>query len=227
MYTLMIFGLLGFHCAEKEAAKQNSESAAQKDKVVEKKDEAVEKAIGTLSLMEVDEKATLQKENIQKALDGLKASGTMSNKDMLNGKKVSEYLSAKHPELLPEGSTFRWKYKRVRNTEESPTAQRESFILKNKASELEMKNAIIAWGADGTSYIAIELTQKSGKVFAQITKDNVGKRLAIMHDEMVLTAPAIRSVINGGRIAIDVGGKVPDESVKENKWLLQKLMPNK
>ena len=216
MYSLVIFGFLVFQCVEKESVNQNLESPAQQDK-----------AIGILRLREVDEEATSQKEAVQKAIDDLKASGTMSNKEMLNGTKVSEYLSTNHPELLRAGSAFRWQYKRGQGADEASTAERESFILKAQVLEIEIKEAILAWGANGASYISIELTQKSGKDFAQITKDNVGKRFAIIHDEMVLTAPVIRSVINGGRIAIDAGSKVSDKSGKENKWLLEKLISNK
>ena len=59
---------------------------------------------------------------------------------------------------------------------------------------------------DGTAAVEIELDQAGRKRFAQITKDNIARRIAIVlyrnGKQSVLTAPVIRSEITGGRIQI-------------------------
>ena len=50
-------------------------------------------------------------------------------------------------------------------------------------------------GPSKTPMIAIELTANGRKAFAELTRQNIGKRLAIVVDGKLLTAPIIRSEI--------------------------------
>ena len=51
-------------------------------------------------------------------------------------------------------------------------------------------------------YVSLDLTGRGGKVFGQLTEKNVGKRLAIVLDEVVRSAPVIREKIMGGSAQI-------------------------
>lgn len=51
-------------------------------------------------------------------------------------------------------------------------------------------------------YVAIELDSKGAKRFAKITEDNIGKKLAIVLDNTVYSAPVIQVKIPGGRAQI-------------------------
>ncbi len=51
-------------------------------------------------------------------------------------------------------------------------------------------------------YVSIDFTSKGGRVFAKITEDNVGKRMAIVLDDVVRSAPVIREKILGGSAQI-------------------------
>lgn len=51
-------------------------------------------------------------------------------------------------------------------------------------------------------YVAIELNARGAKVFDDLTAHNVGKRMAIILDNTVYSAPVIRERISGGRASI-------------------------
>jgi len=51
-------------------------------------------------------------------------------------------------------------------------------------------------------YVAITFNSMGAMAFAQLTSDNVGKRLAIVLDDRVYSAPVIREKITGGRAQV-------------------------
>ncbi len=51
-------------------------------------------------------------------------------------------------------------------------------------------------------YVSIDFTSKGGRVFATLTEANVGKRMAIVLDDVVRSAPVIREKILGGSAQI-------------------------
>jgi preprotein translocase subunit SecD len=51
-------------------------------------------------------------------------------------------------------------------------------------------------------YVALTFNSMGGMAFANLTSDNVGKRLAIVLDDSVYSAPVIREKITGGRAQI-------------------------
>ncbi|MGI6680397.1 MAG: protein translocase subunit SecD [Bdellovibrionota bacterium] len=54
----------------------------------------------------------------------------------------------------------------------------------------------------GQPEIALTFTSEGGRTFYRITSNNVGKRLAIILDNVVYSAPVIRDAIAGGRASI-------------------------
>ncbi len=66
-----------------------------------------------------------------------------------------------------------------------------------------VKNAQVRIGGNfNEPYVSLDLTSRGGKIFAGITAKGVGKRLAIVLDEMVRSAPVIREKILGGSAQI-------------------------
>ncbi|MCF8055594.1 MAG: protein translocase subunit SecD [Desulfocapsa sp.] len=51
-------------------------------------------------------------------------------------------------------------------------------------------------------YVSIDFTSRGGRVFAKLTEENVGKRMAIVLDDVVRSAPVIREKILGGSAQI-------------------------
>ena len=54
----------------------------------------------------------------------------------------------------------------------------------------------------GSAYVGIEFNEEGSKLFAEITRDNVGKVLAIILDGVVISAPVINEEIDNGLAAI-------------------------
>jgi len=54
----------------------------------------------------------------------------------------------------------------------------------------------------GEPYVSISFDSRGARVFERITGDNVGKRLAIVLDDKVYSAPVIRDKISGGKAQI-------------------------
>ncbi len=66
-----------------------------------------------------------------------------------------------------------------------------------------VKNAQVRIGGTfNEPYVSLDLTGRGGKIFANITEKSVNKRLAIVLDEMVRSAPVIREKILGGSAQI-------------------------
>jgi SecD/SecF fusion protein len=66
-----------------------------------------------------------------------------------------------------------------------------------------VKNAQVRIGGQfNEPYVGIDLTGRGGKVFANLTEQNVNRRLAIVLDDVVRSAPAIREKIMGGSAQI-------------------------
>ena len=53
--------------------------------------------------------------------------------------------------------------------------------------------------------VGVELTPAGGKRFEEATAANIGRRIAILVDGMVQTAPRVLSPITGGRLSISMG----------------------
>lgn len=66
-----------------------------------------------------------------------------------------------------------------------------------------VKTAHVRIGGDfNEPYVALDLTDRGGKIFAKLTEENVQKRLAIVLDNIVRSAPVIREKIAGGHAQI-------------------------
>lgn len=66
-----------------------------------------------------------------------------------------------------------------------------------------VKNAQVRIGGTfNEPYVSLDLTSRGGQVFAQLTEKSVGRRLAIVLDEIVRSAPVIREKILGGSAQI-------------------------
>lgn len=63
----------------------------------------------------------------------------------------------------------------------------------------------------GMHYIHIELNAVGTKLFAQITAANIGRRLAIMWDNQIMSAPIVRERINDGKLMLS-GNFTPQEA---------------
>ena len=68
------------------------------------------------------------------------------------------------------------------------------------------------------SQVSLEFDDEGAKIFEELTRQNVGKRLAIYLDGVVISAPNVQEAITGGKAQIS-----GDFNVEEAKELVQRL----
>ena len=96
-----------------------------------------------------------------------------------------------------------------------------SFFFQNKPIKTsltgkDLKSATVEFGSGkGTPEVGLNFTDKGGKLFAEITKRNVGKPVAIVLDNEVITAPNVQQEILGGTAVIS--GNFTTEQAKNLK----------
>jgi RNA polymerase sigma factor (sigma-70 family) len=76
-----------------------------------------------------------------------------------------------------------------------------------------ISSATVTTDAMGAPQIEIEFSQAGRDQFAQITKENINKRLAIVLDGQLYSAPVIRSEISGGKAQI--AGSFTEEEARQ------------
>jgi len=93
--------------------------------------------------------------------------------------------------------------------------QTETLLLKRTPepglSGNLVKNAWVDRGSLGEPEIMFEMTPVAAAAFANVTRDNIGKRLAIVMDGELVSAPMIRSPIRNG-IAMITGNFRPQDA---------------
>jgi SecD/SecF fusion protein len=99
--------------------------------------------------------------------------------------------------------------------------QVEKYIVKRKA-EMKggIKSAMVTRDNFGRPEIAFSLDSAGAETFGQITRENVGRQLAIILDGELQTAPVIKSPIEGGNGVIE-GDYTPQEA-----FTLQTVLEN-
>lgn len=89
------------------------------------------------------------------------------------------------------------------------SGERQTPILINKEVELtgdELNSATPGFDQNGAPAVNLELTNRGAAIFGDLTRENVGKRMAMVlidqGKKQAVTAPVIRSVIPDGRVQI-------------------------
>jgi protein-export membrane protein SecD len=86
----------------------------------------------------------------------------------------------------------------------------------------DLVNAQVSMGSpeQPQPYVAIEFSPTGRQLFGDLTTKNVGKRMAIVLEDVVDSAPVINEPITGGNASITMGGnRTREESVKDANQL--------
>lgn len=134
----------------------------------------------------------------------------MVDEDHADAQSLAEALKGQ----VPPGDEF---YRGGRDNQ--PLLVRKQIILTGE----EISNASTGFDQNGQPAVDVSLSTRGARIFSQVTRENVGKRLAIILVEHnkgeVVTAPVIRSAIDGGRVQIS--GRMTVNDAKEVALLLR------
>jgi preprotein translocase subunit SecD len=94
--------------------------------------------------------------------------------------------------------------------------QKEDLFVQKAAllDQTDLKSATVSTSTPtGAPVIDIAFTDKGAKHFAEVTRQNIGKRLAIIIDGQVYSAPVIRAEITGG--AAQISGSFSEQEARD------------
>lgn len=126
-----------------------------------------------------------------------------------NMNKIDEYLSMKAvKEVLPRNLTFKWAVKAM--DEQGMFFELYAIKVTNRDGSPALGGDVVTDARDdfkqeaGMSIPEVSMTMNAegAKAWARLTKDNIGRQVAIILDGMVYSAPRVNDEITGGRSSI-------------------------
>lgn len=137
------------------------------------------------------------------------------------GSKFSEYvrrLNELAKGKIPEGTEI--SFQRMGASDGVPAGTRVPFLLFSKAQVTgeDLSDASVGFDENQRPNVNFSLNPRGATTFEKLTGDNVGKRLAIVLDSIVHSAPVINSKI-GSRGQITLGRGSNEDIMKEAKDL--------
>ncbi len=107
-------------------------------------------------------------------------------------------------------------------TEEKQKITDQMFIYTGLTGRLLQKSVLEFNQNTGEAMVSLQFNSEGGDLFAKITKENVGRRLAIFLDGDLKSMPNIKEEIRGGNAVIS-GGFTSSAGIKEAKTLVDNL----
>lgn len=114
-----------------------------------------------------------------------------------------EMFMKQFAEKIPEGDEILFQSKI--NDETQEIIGKIPFLLKKQAALTGdlLNDARVSINSYGEPYVSLELNAAGANIFEDVTGENIGKRLAIVLDNTVYSAPVIRDRIAGGSAMIE------------------------
>ena len=107
---------------------------------------------------------------------------------------------------IPQESEILYEKEKTPTTETEPKDKKGTPYLVKKHTVLTgdtLTGAEVRFDSDfNEPYVAISFNRLGANIFRQVTKDNVKKRLAIVLDDKIYSAPVIQDEIAGGRAQV-------------------------
>lgn len=129
-----------------------------------------------------------------------------------NEGKLIEYRN--DPDNFSIDPAYERKPRTMKIVEPDGQVRYEYFFITRHPERLrgrDVQRAYATQGQLGNYYVIIDFNSQGGEAFADITRENVHRRLAIVLDEKVYSAPAIQEPITGGKARI-TGNFGPEEA---------------
>ncbi len=132
-------------------------------------------------------------------------------------KEMRQYLVGK----VPSGAVMKYGRLNARPGEEQKF---RTYTLKAEVALTgdDLVNAQVAMGSpeQPQPYVSIEFSPTGRQLFGDLTTKNVGKRMAIVLEDVVDSAPVINEPITGGNASITMGGsRTREEMIKDANQL--------
>ncbi|NYI49931.1 protein translocase subunit SecDF [Macellibacteroides fermentans] len=159
--------------------------------------------------------ALLQINQYNGQLAGGPVVGVAHVKDMA---KIDEYLNMKQvKDVLPRNLSLKWGVKAI--DEKEQFFQLYAIKVTNRDGSPALGGDVVTDARDdfnqqpgrAESEVSMTMNAEGAKAWARLTKENIGKSVAIILDDMVYSAPRVNDEITGGRSSI-TGDFTPEEA---------------
>ncbi|MDJ0851230.1 MAG: protein translocase subunit SecD [Myxococcota bacterium] len=122
----------------------------------------------------------------------LKTTGHLEFKIVQDTAQTVELLQAKHAGGLPDKTEV------VTEHEKETERVIGAYLVPDKASITGdyLTDARVQFDRQGRPIVGFTFNTEGGRIFGELTRDNIGEQLAVILDERVYSAPSIRSQIN-------------------------------
>jgi len=117
---------------------------------------------------------------------------------------------------------FRFPKKELENSTSTLPVTANDFEATGLTGALLQKATLEFNQTTGEPNVALQFNKEGADLFAKITRENVGRPLAIFLDGNMMSMPVIREEISGGQASIS-GGFLGSEGLKEAKDLVSNL----
>ena len=141
--------------------------------------------------------------------------GLAMAKDM---EKINEYLNIKQvKDLFPRNLSLKWGVKAIDEKEQYfelyalKTSSRDGSPALGGDVVTDANADFMQQGGRSEQMVNMVMNAEGAKAWARLTKENIGKQVAIVLDEMVYSAPRVNDEITGGRSQI-TGNFTPEEA---------------
>jgi SecD/SecF fusion protein len=133
--------------------------------------------------------------------------------------KIDEYLNLKQvKDLLPRYLTFKWSVKAMSEDEQyyqlyairsnrDGTPALSGDVVTDATADFAQQQM----GRQSEQAVSMSMNAEGAKAWARLTKENIGKSVAIILDDLVYSAPTVQNEITGGRSEI-TGHFTPEEA---------------
>ncbi|OAV70170.1 Preprotein translocase subunit SecD [Bacteroidales bacterium Barb6XT] len=159
--------------------------------------------------------ALLQLNQYNGQLTNGSAVGVAQTKDMA---KITEYLELKLvKDLLPRNLALKWGVKAIDEREQFFELYALKLTNRDGSPALDgdvVTDAVADFNQQAgrtEQVVSMNMNAEGAKAWARLTRENIGKQVAIVLDEMVYSAPNVQNEITGGRSQI-TGHFTPEEA---------------
>jgi preprotein translocase subunit SecD len=131
----------------------------------------------------------------------------------------------KFPYKIDDDHTWGYELEQDREGASSEPIWRTYYLFRPvELSGSSVANAYVYWNSTtNRPEVLVEFDRWGGKRFEEMTGKNVGKKMAIILDDKVSSAPVIQDRIGGGRSSITMGGANPQKVQQEAQDLVNVL----
>lgn len=132
--------------------------------------------------------------------------------------KIDQYLNLKQvKDVLPRNLSLKWGVKSI--DEKEQFYQLYAIKITNRDGSPALGGDVVTDARDDfnqqggrtASEVSMSMNAEGAKAWARLTKENIGKSVAIILDDMVYSAPRVNDEITGGRSSIS-GDFTPEEA---------------